>query len=374
MSEASLAKLSLWSKSMKQRRSRKVGFTLVELLVVIAIIGILVALLLPAVQKAREAARRVGCINNLKNLGLAALNFESATRHLPTSGARNSDSHWANDVDFGNVEGVNRETAGWCLQLLPHIEEQALADMRDDVGINDASRTGIAMSELPIPPMTCPTRGARYWENGGTLIRWFCGDYANFEGRVDVVSPVDPQEAPIIPDHINELGRHEKFFTGLIARAGFFKVRHRHAGGVNKFTPFSHVRFRDCKDGASNTLLLAEASQHVLTYSGVIRAEAWKATGNNGGALTPGYMTNGRFNKPEYWDKSLKADSDPERNMRPGFDLDCDEEGFGSAHTGVVNGVFGDGSTRSFSMDVDQRVFRNICERSDGLINDDPER
>jgi prepilin-type N-terminal cleavage/methylation domain-containing protein len=98
--------------------ARKTGFTLVELLVVIAIIGILVALLLPAVQAAREAARRTGCTNNLKNLGLAALNHHDVMKHFPVSyGAAYPDEY------DGPQPG-----AGWVLNSLPQLEEQALYD------------------------------------------------------------------------------------------------------------------------------------------------------------------------------------------------------------------------------------------------------
>src|SRR3954447_24167808 len=112
------------SYSNRSSRAAWKGFTLVELLVVIAIIGILVALLLPAIQAAREAARRTGCSNNLKNLGLAALNHHDAQRHFPVN------MGIARDAPY-NLEapaGVDQPGVGWILNMLPQLEEQPLFD------------------------------------------------------------------------------------------------------------------------------------------------------------------------------------------------------------------------------------------------------
>lgn len=102
------------------------GFTLVELLVVIAIIGILVALLLPAVQSAREAARRMSCGNNVKNLALAVLNYEDVHKELPTS--RKGPDSTSIQAAFHLQTAVERSGASGFVLLLPFIEEQALFD------------------------------------------------------------------------------------------------------------------------------------------------------------------------------------------------------------------------------------------------------
>ena len=117
-----------------ERRIRE-GFTLVELLVVIAIIGILVALLLPAVQAAREAARRNQCVNNLKQLSLGALNHEAAHKHFPSTGLGNS---WIGDPNYGYGR---KQPGGIFFNVLPYIEEQTLHDMGMGIGTSGSDAT-----------------------------------------------------------------------------------------------------------------------------------------------------------------------------------------------------------------------------------------
>ena len=100
------------------------GFTLVELLTVITIIGILISLLLPAVQAAREAARRMQCNNNLKQLGLALLNYESQWGTFPPS------SFTVQGADLYSI-GVTAQCPNWVIVVLPFLEQQALADRFD---------------------------------------------------------------------------------------------------------------------------------------------------------------------------------------------------------------------------------------------------
>src|SRR5262245_19137304 len=103
---------------MKNRHSQRQGFTLVELLVVIAIIGILVALLLPAIQAAREAARRAHCVNNLHQIGIALHNYHAARKVFP---------YGANDGDCEDLT-PKREVMAWRVLILPYLENQPLYD------------------------------------------------------------------------------------------------------------------------------------------------------------------------------------------------------------------------------------------------------
>ncbi len=131
-----------------KRTSHRFGFTLVELLAVIAIIGILIALLLPAVQAAREAARQLQCKNNLKQLALACLNHEHAHNFLPAGGWSYG---WAGDPDRGVDK---RQPGGWQYNILPHVEQQALHDL--GLNNNQTGRTQAAVT--PVGAFICPTR------------------------------------------------------------------------------------------------------------------------------------------------------------------------------------------------------------------------
>ncbi len=142
------------------------GFTLVELLVVIAIIGILVALLLPAVQSARESARRAQCVNQMKQVGLAILNYEAGKGEFPPGAvvygpwaARNPDKVPFSCPSTGDCTGEN-----WAIESLPYLEEQALYDLYDhdewNFEVGDPDRDGQVnqkVRDAPLPIMLCPS-------------------------------------------------------------------------------------------------------------------------------------------------------------------------------------------------------------------------
>jgi prepilin-type N-terminal cleavage/methylation domain-containing protein len=137
---------------MKSFNRRKPGFTLVELLVVIAIIGILVALLLPAVQAAREAARRNSCVNNLKQIGLATLNFESARKTLPPPKVL---SRGAGLVSGGNADTYSQYGSMFVL-LLPY-SEQANLYAKYDLKQSTGSAHNLPITGIASPNYTCPS-------------------------------------------------------------------------------------------------------------------------------------------------------------------------------------------------------------------------
>lgn len=157
---------------MRCHRTKSSGFTLVELLVVIAIIGILVALLLPAIQAAREAARRTQCTNNMKQIGLAMLNYESSKKHLPLAYTPN----FTGQIGYGSCPGTNKPgnpsnglKAHFVLTfILPYMEQQPLYD-RIDLNQHWDSSTlsttkntkNVEVVKIDLPDLLCPSTERR---------------------------------------------------------------------------------------------------------------------------------------------------------------------------------------------------------------------
>jgi prepilin-type N-terminal cleavage/methylation domain-containing protein len=221
-----------------QSASRGRGFTLVELLVVIAIIGILVALLLPAIQAAREAARRVACQNNVKNLAIGVLTYADARKGLPP--ASNVPTPAAGD-DFSDTALIDNELS-WIAQILPQIEESALASrfVMDRAIVTAGTRTGQNLAtqgnpqEAQPPILLCPSDSSRgrFFSDGrggfGTL-RFAKGNYAAY------VSPVHSVCMRIHPAAmINEVQPFGRFTDGTSKSLMIAEVRTRDIEGDSR--------------------------------------------------------------------------------------------------------------------------------------------
>lgn len=262
------------------RRRFQSGFTLVELLVVIAIIGILVGMLLPAVQQVREAARRISCANNVRQLGLAMLNYESAFKHFPPGFS----SSPTNDGTVASGVHVNPNTWnaapgwGWGAHLLPYIEGKNVHDQIDfEVPIWASQHRNIIQTQLPL--FLCPSSS----------------------GNNQAFTVVDQNEAPYSPDGNSPvvLGR-----AHYVANHGQESAWGREAGAdvtgtvftdIYSFTtkivnisgdvsrvadgPFyrnSKTRMSEVRDGTTNSIFLGEHSSRLSdkTWVGVVPGAA----------------------------------------------------------------------------------------------------
>lgn len=352
-------------------KSSKKGFTLVELLVVIAIIGILIGMLLPAVQQVREAARRTQCMNNMRQIALGSLNYESAHMHFPSAGLT-PDSFAADATGVwngGTRSPFGRENLSWCYQILPFVEQANRQRIRQSQSI-----WALIAWPDPIPLMSCPSRGnGRYNIRPGVEEKYtpdyagFVADHEYLTDRGLPVTVVGGQGFQFNPDSPQIPAEQTNVWVGLIASAGHvnFSSSNPDPGQAYEFTKFPYVGFGQATDGSSNTFMYGEKAASSANYN-TISPDGWNAWWENNGMVHNGWPT---MRSTAFFQGGMLADNDLNPSLvydsGTGYRMDI---GFGSPHPGTVNFVLGDGSTHAVDVDMPIDVIYQAGHRSDGSL------
>ena len=309
---------------MSKLQSTRRGFTLIELLVVIAIIAVLVGLLLPAVQKVRDAASRTQCANNLKNLGLACVNYESTYNTFPRGG---------DDVPATATDEQRLAAFNWTYHILPFIEADNLHKLKFVAQVVTATTS-------PPKTLSCPVRRdsigfpGNYYDNTQMMIVNGSVAKSDYAGNIGTTGAG------------RGIGMFEKTFD---ASANKYNLP---ASGSKRFIP----------DGLSNTILLGESRINIDTI--------------DTGSMAP-FDDENAFNSG--WPQTYTTNFIGEDVLRGGLvapSVDYDSQTtpmptpaqtqFGSSHSAGMNVVMADGSVRFIIYDGDLNVFMAACTRRGG--------
>jgi prepilin-type N-terminal cleavage/methylation domain-containing protein len=311
---------------MRRNLRATTGFTLVELLVVVAIIGLLAAMLLPAVQQARETARHAACINNLRQIGLAIHQYHSAHQAFPPGG-----------VSPGPCCAVQSYTS-WTIQILPFLEQRDLYYAYNQLAPNE-SRANKKVRETFLAFYSCPSD---VYRNSLTVpysgpardqnIPYMPGSYRGVGGKIDGTFDNPYRPAWDSNPFHNQLPRRWR---------GVFHVVD------GRLAPES---FAAVSDGLSNTLMVGEyatrPSKAITSGNGLSRRTFWA-------------YTYGSYNRSDAMPESRTLLGDYDRCTLVGGQLEwwpCDRA-WGSLHTDLLNFLLCDGSVQTFPITMDTNIF-----------------
>ncbi len=317
------------------------GFTLVELLVVIAIIGILVALLLPAVQAAREAARRMKCSNNLKQLGLALQNYHDSHSQLPMG----SWALWDNSIPPPGA-APRLEGKGTTLHfILPFFEQESVFQQFDFTTAQIETQTGpvayTTIRQQKIPVFVCPSDDF----GGVTTGRIALSNYASSSGPRSVTASGPSRGTPCPCAH--------PYNTFAIA-----KVRHLAAPGPfgrhHSMTTVVATKFIDITDGLSHTIFMSEMRPRCAG----VAAAGWANSNSGCGVISTVIPINYDSCGPVSVWRSVD-----------GCRTTCNDNvalGFKSLHPGGAMFLLGDGAVKFFAENIDHQTYQYLGALADG--------
>lgn len=320
------------------------GFTLVELLVVIAIIGVLVALLLPAVQAAREAARRTQCVSSSKQLALALHSYESAHGAVPE-----------NFRPSGRTYESDYITVGWMQGILPYIEQQALFN-RIDRKLPSLSGANLEVARTPIPVLLCPSDSTN---NGGLLTRR--SDYHSFSNlRKFDGDPlaVTNYKASCgsnwgwgeFAGHFSTAGKNAHDTNGLLRCNGLICSNSFNEPPTPDLAVAedNRTKYRQIEDGLSNTFAIGEAIPSFTAWN-------WWFC-NNASMATCAVPLNTQTRLPPV-DAALSSATEWVRTMS-----------FNSFHPGGANFAMCDGSVTFITDEIDYTAYKALATISGGEV------
>jgi prepilin-type N-terminal cleavage/methylation domain-containing protein len=311
-------------------QGKRSAFTLIELLVVIAIIGILVAITLPAVQMAREAARQTQCQNHLRQFGLAMHGHHNAFNRFPSGGWG---FVWTGDPDRGTD---TRQPGGWAYNILPYVEQSTLRKLGANATPTEKRLVAARVAGQALPIFNCPSRrdASLYPYSGSHPVR--NAEATDYVAKTDYAANAgDTTVGGMGPIDMREGDSPSYDWGGVDAATGLLFCR-------------SRVSINQIRDGASNTYLIGEKRCLVDGYD-------W-------GDDQHMYLGHG-LDTARYTSIDLPPIPDGDN---PGH------RQFGSAHTAGCNFVFADGAVHKIIYDVEPETHRRLGNRHDRLLVDIP--